>query len=98
MGIVLPYYFLFSFFFLTDDWRHFLSFIPVPQWTLPVGGWTPALITSLSAIFIVLLLGLYYWQLTNKRMVIQIRKKLGTDADVIDHFTGHSLHFPSCRH
>ena len=74
MGILLPYYFLFSYFFLADDLRHFMAYVPVPQWTLPASEWTPLLIVCLGVILVVLLLGLYYWQLTNKRMVIQIRK------------------------
>ncbi len=74
MGIVLPYYFLFSWFFLQDKLSHFTSILPLPGWNLPLKEWNPLLITSLSFLLLVLLLGLYYWQLFNKRMVIQIRK------------------------
>lgn len=74
MGILLPYYFLFSWFFLYDDLAALRSFIPVPGWNLPVQQWSPSLMVSLSLLIIVLMLGLYYWQLFNKRMVIQIRK------------------------
>lgn len=74
MGITLPYYFLVSWFFLTDNMAGITAFIPFPQWTLPVNAWSAGLIISLSVIFVLLLLGMYYWQLTNKRMVIQIRK------------------------
>ncbi len=74
MGVVLPYYFLLSWFFLNDELSHFSAFFPLPRWTLPVKEWTPSLIISVSAVSIVLLAGLYCWQMMNKRMVIQIRK------------------------
>ncbi len=74
MGTVLPYYFLASWFFLTDSMQNFRSFIPIPEWTLPASSWTTGLVISLSVVWVLLLFGLYYWQLTNKRMVIQIRK------------------------
>ncbi len=74
MGIVLPYYFLFSWFFLQDKVSHFASLLPIPGWNLPLKEWNPLLIASLSFLLLILLLGLYCWQLFNKRMVIQIRK------------------------
>jgi hypothetical protein len=77
MGIVLPYYFLLSWFFLQDKVSHFSSFIPLPGWSLPIQQWSTLLIVSLSLLLIILLLGLYYWQQFNKRMVIQIRKNWG---------------------
>jgi hypothetical protein len=48
--------------------------LPIPGWNLPLKEWNPLLIASLSFLLLILLLGLYCWQLFNKRMVIQIRK------------------------
>ena len=83
MGIVLPYYFLFSWFFLKDQLSHFLSYLPSVQLTLPLQHWSENLVFDLSFLLIVLLLGLYYWQVFNQRMVIQIRKNWGMMATML---------------
>ena len=80
MGVLVPYYFLFSWLFLNDQIKNFSSFLPFLQWNLPVAQWSVPLIAGLSILALVLLAGLYYWQLSNKRMVIQIRKNWGVMA------------------
>lgn len=80
MGVLVPYYFLFSWLFINDQTKTFSSFLPSLQLNLPVAQWTAPLIAGLSILALVLLTGLYYWQLSNKRMVIQIRKNWGVMA------------------
>ena len=77
MGILLPYYFLFSFLFLKDEAARFSSFLPYLQWNLPLPAWSIPLVVQLSVLALALLAGLIYWQLSIKRMVIQIRKNWG---------------------
>lgn len=80
MGVLVPYYFLFSWLFLKDQSPAFSSFLPSLRWNLPVPQWTAPLLVSLSVLVVILLAGLYYWQLSNKRMIIQIRKNWGVMA------------------
>ncbi len=80
MGVLVPYYFLFSWLFLNNQARNFSSFLPSLQVNLPVAHGSPQLMVSLSVLAFVLLAGLYYWQLSNKRMIIQIRKNWGVMA------------------
>lgn len=77
MGILLPYYFLFSFLFLNDEVSRFASFLPYLQWNLPLPAWSVPLGVRLSVLALTLIAGLIYWQLSIKRMVIQIRKNWG---------------------
>ena len=77
MGILLPFYFLFSFLFLKDQTASFTSFIPYLKWNLPVNSWNVPLIIGLSVLLVTLVAGLICWQLTIQRMVIQIRKNWG---------------------
>ena len=77
MGILVPYYFLASWLFLTDNLKTFGTYLPYLQLNLPLAQWSIPLVISLSVLLIVLLAGLYYWQVSNKRMVIQIRKNWG---------------------
>ena len=77
MGILIPYYFLASWLFLNDQMATFSAYLPFLQWNLPLSKWSPSLVVSLSVLVIVLLAGLYYWQVSNSRMVIQIRKNWG---------------------
>ncbi len=77
MGILVPYYFLFAWLFLTDQTASIKGFLPYLQLNLPVSTLNSPLIISLSLLAIYLLTGLYYWQVSNKRMIIQIRKNWG---------------------
>lgn len=77
MGILLPFYFLFSFLFLKDQTASFTSFIPYLQLNLPVNAWNLPLVVGLSVLLATLVAGLICWQLTIQRMVIQIRKNWG---------------------
>lgn len=74
MGILLPFYFLFSWLFLTDQLGRAGVFLPSIEVDLPLKHWDISLITGLSVLLLNLLIGFYYWQLSINRMVIQIRK------------------------
>jgi len=77
MGALVPYYFLFSWLFITDQTILLTSFLPSLQWNLPVAQWDMQLAASVSLLVLWLLFGLYYWQFSVKRMIIQIRKNWG---------------------
>ena len=77
MGILVPYYFLAAGLFLNNELNTFTSYLPYLQWNLPPAHWDIPLIVSLSVLFVVLVAGLYYWQVSTKRMVIQVRKDWG---------------------
>ena len=77
MGILIPYYFLAAWLFLNDQIAEFTRYLPFLNWNLPIAKWTPSLIVSLSVLVIMLFAGLYYWQISISRKVIQIRKNWG---------------------
>lgn len=77
MGILVPYYFLFAWLFLNDQFASIKGFLPFLQLNLPVAGLNTPLIISLSLLVVYLLTGLYYWQVSINRMIIQIRKNWG---------------------
>lgn len=77
MGILLPYYFLFSWLFLNNQLKTVPDFLPSLNWNLPVKTLTIPLMVSLGIVSIYILAGLYYWQVSSSRMIIQIRKNWG---------------------
>lgn len=77
MGTLLPFYFVFSWLFLSDAWGQYRSFLPLPHPGLPMQQWDMHLIISLSYLLLVLMAGLYQWQRTMNRMGIQVRKTWG---------------------
>jgi hypothetical protein len=77
MGVLLPYYFLAAWLYLTDGFSAFGQYLPHLHWTVPLKQWSVPLIASLAVLCLVLLAGLYYWQISSNRMVIQIRKNWG---------------------
>lgn len=77
MGVLLPFYFMFSWLFLTDGLASYKSFLPILHLGFPIKQWNTLLVTSLSLLLLLLLLGLYHWQQSMNRMVIQIRKNWG---------------------
>lgn len=77
MGILAPYYFLASWLFLRDHFSTFHLYLPYLRLDLPPAKWDAALIASLAILVAMLLAGLFAWQVSNKRMVIQIRKNWG---------------------
>jgi len=73
MGLLMPYYFLFSISFLTDQWD-MERFLPLPVWNLlhlQRDLWT---FLSLLTLFIPLAMGLYHLQNAIGRLAIHSRK------------------------
>jgi hypothetical protein len=74
MGVITPFYFLFSFLYLTDRMHRLQRYVPEWQLNLP-GVQAPILFSiTMGAIIIMLLVGLFYWQDQSRRMLIQVRK------------------------
>jgi len=77
MGVMLPFYFIFTYVFLTaapGDIRHFL---PRLDWKNPFVRPELNVILSLTIIGIQLFVGLYFWQDQQSRFIIQVRKYWG---------------------
>ncbi|WP_207492236.1 hypothetical protein [Aridibaculum aurantiacum] len=74
MGVVSPFYFLFSFLYLTDRLQRLEQYVPEWQLNLP-GVQSPLMFAiTIGVIIICLLIGIYYWQIASRRMLIHIRK------------------------
>lgn len=74
MGILLPFYFLFSFFYLTRDHVDFIHYLPRLDWKNPLIKLDIKIILVLVFMFTQLLIGIYFWQNDQKRFIIQVRK------------------------
>lgn len=74
MGILLPFYFIFSFVFLTNPTVRFLQFLPKLDWKNPLVQPELRIILGLSIIGVQLLTGFYFWQQQQTRFIIQVRK------------------------
>jgi len=77
MGILLPFYFIFTYVFLTDSAAAFTAFLPKLDWKNPLAGMNIKSSIALSFIGIQLLIGLYFWQDQQNRFIIQVRKYWG---------------------
>lgn len=77
IGIVLPYYFVFSGLYLTNRLQVIGELLPDFYIGLPAGSNDKLLIAGLSSLALLLLFGLFFWQVSIGRMVIQIRKNWG---------------------
>ncbi len=77
IGIVLPYYFVLSVLYLTDRLPAIGSMLPDFYLGLPAGSTDKNLLVGLGYLAIILLFGLFFWQVSISRMVIQIRKNWG---------------------
>lgn len=77
MGILLPFYFIFTYVFLTDSAAAFTAFLPKLDWKNPLTGMDLKASISLIFIGIQLLIGLYFWQDQQNRFIIQVRKYWG---------------------
>lgn len=80
MGSLLPYYFLGAILFLKDQFESFSLYLPYLKLNLPIQELGVRVVVSLSLLFIFLVTGLYYWQASSNRMVIQVRKNWGVMA------------------
>jgi hypothetical protein len=77
MGVTLPFYFIFTYVFLTSSAQDFRHFLPRLDWKNPLVRPETTVIISLVAIAIQLFLGIYYWQEQQSRFIIQVRKYWG---------------------
>jgi hypothetical protein len=77
LGVVLPYYFVFSWLYLNDGLSKIHTVLPDMYLGLPEGAKDLALLRGMIYLGLVLLFGLYFWQTAVGRMVIQIRKNWG---------------------
>ena len=77
MGIVLPFYFIFTFVYLTNNAAHFTQFLPKLDWKNPLVRPELNVIIALTVITIQFLVGVYFWQEQQSRFIIQVRKYWG---------------------
>jgi len=77
MGIILPFYFLAAWLFLTDQFHLTEKYLPDFNLHLPITKTNIWLWLSNSILVLLLLIGSYYNNISNKRMIIQIRKNWG---------------------
>ncbi len=74
MGVTLPFYFIFTYVFLTSGPQEFRHFLPRLDWKNPLVRPDLTVIISLAVISIQLFVGLYFWQDQQSRFIIQVRK------------------------
>lgn len=74
MGILIPYYFLGGWLYITDQFNTFLFYLPKIHFEVPALIFNKSLTISLSVFWLSFLAGFIYWQQFNSRLVIQIRK------------------------
>ncbi len=74
MGAIAPFYFLFSYLYLTDQLNRLRQF--VPQWRFGLPHIQPSVLffITLAAIVIILVTGISYWRKENRRLIIQVRE------------------------
>jgi hypothetical protein len=77
MGLLIPFYFLGSYFYLTDNLKQLLHFLPSIHFHLPLLKADAWFWIGLSVLALSLFMGIYYWQQNSGRMIIQIRKNWG---------------------
>jgi hypothetical protein len=74
MGVTLPFYFIFTYVFLTSGPQEFRHFLPRLDWKNPLVRPDTNIIIALLVIAIQLFVGVYYWQQQHSRFIIQVRK------------------------
>ena len=77
MGVSLPFYFIFTFVYLTGNLSDFRHFLPMLDWKNPFVQPDINVILALVIIAIQLIVGLYHWQNQQSRFIIQVRKYWG---------------------
>jgi len=77
MGIILPFYFVFTFVFLTNQAPYFIQFLPRLDWENPLVKPELNIILALGIMGVQLLAGFYFWQQQQSRFIIQVRKYWG---------------------
>ena len=77
MGLILPFYFLGSYLYLTDSFRLIGNYLPNIDFHLPLQQANVVLWVGIGILVISVIAGIYYNQINSNRMVIQIRKNWG---------------------
>lgn len=77
MGVLLPFYFLFTYVYLTSSPIGLPSFLPKLVWQNPLQKMDIKILLILSFMGIQLLAGCYFWRIQNIRFIIQVRKYWG---------------------
>jgi hypothetical protein len=77
MGILLPFYFIFTFVFLTSGVQEFRQFLPRLDWKNPLVRPDLSIIITLILIAVQFFVGLFYWRDQQSRFIIQVRKYWG---------------------
>jgi hypothetical protein len=77
MGILLPFYFIFTFVFLTSAQPEYRHYLPRLDWKNPLVRPEMNVILSIIAITVQLIVGVYFWQTQQSRFIIQVRKYWG---------------------
>jgi hypothetical protein len=74
MGAASPFYFLFSYLYVTDKISQITRFLPHLELNLPDLLPTILFFVTIAVLIIVLFIGIFYFQKENRRMLIQVRK------------------------
>lgn len=74
MGILLPFYFIFTFVYLTSGPQEFKQYLPRLDWKNPFIRPNLKIILTLVVIAVQFFAGLFYWQDQQSRFIIQVRK------------------------
>ena len=77
MGILLPFYFIFTYVFLTGNIDEFRQFLPKLDWKNPLVQPGFNVILALIVMGVQLIVGFYYWNKQQTRFIIQVRKYWG---------------------
>jgi hypothetical protein len=77
MGILLPFYFIFTYVFLSGNLSDFRHFLPKLDWKNPLVKTELNVVLALLVIGVQLVAGILYWQQEQVRFIIQVRKYWG---------------------
>ena len=77
MGILLPFYFIFTYVFLTGNIDDFRQFLPKLDWKNPLVQPSFNVILALIVMGVQLIAGFFYWNEQQARFIIQVRKYWG---------------------
>lgn len=77
MGILLPFYFIFTYVFLTGNIDDFRQFLPKLVWKNPLVQPSFNIILALIVMGVQLIAGFFYWNEQQTRFIIQVRKYWG---------------------
>ncbi len=77
LGIISPFYFLFSYLFLFDKFSSYKTYLPHWHLNLPIIHINAIFYISLILLFFILMIGVYFWRLENRKLLIQVRKNWG---------------------